>query len=36
VNYNELPEMTVAEFEAKAEEAGNGEGAMWWHFEVRE
>lgn len=32
VNYNDLPEMTVAEFATVVEDIGNE--ATWYHFEV--
>jgi ketohexokinase len=42
VNFNDLPEMTIREFEViadgfAADEHGHGEGGgCWWHFEVRQ
>ena len=35
VNFNDLPEMTVSEFEKIADALTAQGGECWWHFEVR-
>lgn len=34
VNYNDLPEMTVGEFEAVMRRFSDDDDETWWHFEV--